>query len=50
MLVYVGLLQGEKKMKYQNLFIDCELPAPLSDDKIKYCMKEIEKGNNQIKK
>ena len=29
----------------KNLFVDYELPKPLSDEELKYYMKEIAKGN-----
>lgn len=34
----------------KNLFVDYELPKPLSDEELKYYMKEIAKGNQQVRK
>lgn len=37
-------------MKHENLFVDYKFPEPLSDEEIKYYMKEIENGNQQARK
>lgn len=37
-------------MKYENLFVDYKIPELLSDDEVKYYMKEMAKGNQQARK